>query len=259
MNFIIQTIDRKIIHDFSYALIRAKEQYDWLAQIGFDEKIHIKYIDGFPPLTMHVADPNKYIPVGSVEFVSNYIKQFYPEAEEVLRPLNVPECLFEFAGRPIKNVWNRDDFDEYYKLLEGKDKARLYVKSNHQIKSEFNGPVSYPYDASDFRSYQVSTMIDIKSEWRAIVFHNQVMYVANYSGDCLAFPSTDTIRMMVKAFAPQAPVAYTLDVAVTENNETVVIECHRFFSCGLYGYNDYGKYPKMLSQAWYEMIHPKRQ
>ena len=58
---------------------------------------------------------------------------------------------------------------------------------------------------------------------------------------------------MVKVYDAAAPVAYTLDVAVTPEGKTVVIECHRFFSCGLYGFSDIAKYPKMLSQAWFQM------
>ena len=32
---------------------------------------------------------------------------------------------------------------------------------------------------------------------------------------------------------------------------------HRFFSCGLYGFNDFYHYPLMLSQEWFEMKNYK--
>ena len=39
---------------------------------------------------------------------------------------------------------------------------------------------------------------------------------------------------------------YTLDVCVTENRErTEIIELHDFFSCGLYGFEDYSVLPIM--------------
>lgn len=48
----------------------------------------------------------------------------------------------------------------------------------------------------------------------------------------------------------EAPIAYTLDVAITDKGDTVVLEVHDFFSCGLYGFNDYRKLPYMLHR-WY--------
>ena len=62
---------------------------------------------------------------------------------------------------------------------------------------------------------------------------------------------------LVKAYGEAAPKAWTLDVAVTTDSKTVVLECHRFFSCGLYGFSDLRRIPKMYSQTWYEMIMPK--
>jgi hypothetical protein len=51
------------------------------------------------------------------------------------------------------------------------------------------------------------------------------------------------------------PIAYTLDVGIkTETKETVIIEMHDFFSCGLYGFNDPFRYPYMLSQWFHEFI-----
>ena len=49
---------------------------------------------------------------------------------------------------------------------------------------------------------------------------------------------------------------YTLDVGIN-SEKTFVIECHRFFSCGLYGYCDHNTIPIMFSQAWYEMKNLK--
>ena len=55
----------------------------------------------------------------------------------------------------------------------------------------------------------------------------------------------------------KVPKAYTLDVAVIKKSEdcykTVIIEAHRFFSCGLYWFSDHAIIPKMFSQCWNEM------
>lgn len=246
MHFLVQKVDGRVVHDFSFALLQAKEWYDWSGK----EKLFIRFSDGnFDGIRI----PGLYVPVGDIAFVSSFLSRFYPDRKEALRPLNVPEILFPFAGRRIANIWCKDD----YAPLQGiKD---VYAKSMDVLKDPFNGSfydVPANYERKDFRHCQVSEIIDIVSEWRAIVHHGAVLYIGNYSGDPLAFPDAGRIRGMAAAYT-DAPVAYTLDVAVTKSGETVVVECHRFFSCGLYGFNDLARYPKMLSQAWKEMIRPK--
>ena len=190
------------------------------------------------------------IPVGSVEFVSTYLRTYFPQAETSLRPLNVPERLFRFAGRKIANVECPVDLEPF------SGSARLWRKSNTLIKEPSNGLLEYhPGLSREFIGCQVSEEIDILSEWRVIIFHDEIIYLAPYSGDCMVFPSVEAVKRMVECYKSESPVAYTLDVAVTASGMTVVMECHRFFSCGLYGFADYGKLPYMLSQTWHQMIN----
>lgn len=247
MKFIIQTIDNLIIHDFSFTLERAKEYYDW----SKTEKLEITYFDGIIKPESDI--PEGLIPVGSVEFVSDYLRRFFPDHTDALRPLNVPECLFPYAGRKILNMRSTDDLKDIFFLF----RTRAFRKSMDTIKHPGNG-ITDKNQFKECTGFQLSDIIDIQSEWRVLVFHNNIMHIANYAGDCTMFPDVNRIKEMIKTFSPTAPAAYTLDVGLKSGKTTVVIECHRFFSCGLYGYNDYAKYPKMLSQAWYEMIHPKR-
>ena len=243
IRFLCEKKDNKVGYDFVTALAQAKAYYDWLG----DERLTLKYLD-FPSLMVAaVAQPDRYVPVGSVAFIEAFVKQFYPRAEKALRPLNVPEVLFPFAGRKILNVTSAIQVS-----LNFPEAKKLYRKSCAKIKAPSNGFVQPGTDVAALVGYQVSEVIDIVSEWRVFVFRGEILYVALYSGDPLVFPDPETICDMVRAFTPDAPVAYTLDVGVNWN-QTFVIECHRFFSCGLYGFADYKLYPKMLSQAWYEI------
>jgi len=253
MKFLIQTIGGSIRHDFVFILKEAEHYYNWWN----DDPLELKEAEIGD--IANIEHPENYIPVGTVEFVSEYLQTFFPWAKDTLRPLNVPECLFPFAGRVIENICSREDFSERFKQLDS-----IYVKSLDKIKDDFNGPkyartgtISDWYESKDFVRCQVSEMIDIASEWRVIVFNGEIQHVGNYSGDCLVFPDGETIRNLVKAYGEAAPKAWTLDVAVTTDSKTVVLECHRFFSCGLYGFSDLRRIPKMYSQTWYEMIMPK--
>lgn len=242
MTFLLQRHNKALVYDFEFALTQAKSFYDWSQTGGH---LELRPVDSEDPL---VSNPDNHVPVGSVSFVSNFLLKYYPQAKAALLPLNVPKCLFGFADRRIVNVYTVEDmriFDEEFKDSE------LFRKSMSLIKAETNG--MHVYDsATDFVGCQVSEPIRIDSEWRVFVFNERILHVANYSGDCLTFPDAGTITAMVKRYSGEAPVAYTLDVGVNDKG-TFVIECHRFFSCGLYGFSDYAKLPAMLSQTWYQM------
>ena len=250
MNFLVQKVNNRIVNDFCFELTLAKDYLDWRR-----EKMAIRYLNDINLMCSAIKNPDRYIPVGTVEFVSCYLKAFYPEAIKALRPLNVPEVLFPFAGRAIVNVNTLED-------IKRLPKGSWYWKSNKVIKHIANGVVPIDADAGQFIGKQVSQFIPIDSEWRLFIFKNKIQYAANYAGDPLLFPRYSQIMKMVETYSKEAPVAYTLDVGINLNwNEhgvnTFVIECHRFFSCGLYGFNDHATIPYMFSQEWSEMKNLK--
>ena len=237
MNFLIQTINGSIQHDFSFELQQAKQYYDWIG-----EDMNLSYID-YSDIE-NIEDPDKYVPIGSVEFVSKYLYTFYKDKVKSLEPLNVPTELFPFTGRKISNIYTQND-------IKNEKFDKTFRKSLYTIKHKSNG-IIHTFNIEDILNFQISEVIDILSEWRVFIFKGKIQHISNYSGDCMVFPNPNEIEKMVKAYS-SAPKAWTLDVAVTPKNETVVIECHRFFSCGLYGFSDHAIIPKMFSQEWYEM------
>ena len=248
MKFLVQKIDRKIVHDFAFELMQAEEYYKWLGK----EEMEIKWTMNI--LFPKIENPDKYIPVGSVEFVSAYMKKFYPQAaEKALKPLNVPEFFYPAAGRTIGVFdMSKDNPSSFFY-----DRKMVYCKSTRKIKADDNG--LYYMDALPKEGeWQMSEyLLDIESEWRVFVFNGIIQHIANYSGDCLIFPNAERIKEFVDTWqmvAPnEVPKAYTIDVAVSKERGTIVMECHRFFSCGLYGFCNHAKIPKMLSQEWHNM------
>ncbi len=216
MNFLIQTIGGDVKHDFSFTLIESCDYHAWL---GND-------------ISFYLSDTRigGYIPIGSVEFVTDYLYRYY---EKFPKPRNVPESLFKYAGRNIFNGTKKD-------IKKGD-----FVKSNDMIKSQTNfisdGKFIYPKG-----NYQISEVIEIESEWRAFIFKGRLVGLQNYGGDFRMFPDVSRIEKMIKDF--KGPIAYTLDVSLPG---TKVVEVHDFFSCGLYGFND-KCLPFMFSQWFYE-------
>lgn len=239
MKFLIQKIDGKITHDFSLTLLESIRFQKWLDS---KNKITIKYLNtNINETIIFKSIHKKYIPIGSVEFVTTFLQYFY---NKIPMPINIPTELFNFTYRNIFNGTEKD-----IKNIKGK----WFIKNNDKIKdfSEIIDINENTYLKEG--NYQFSQFIQIQSEWRVFIYKGKLVGLQNYSGDFTKFPNVDTIKGMVLAYK-NAPISYTLDIGVTDYS-TFVIECHDFFSCGLYGFNDYTILPFMFSKWFYEYLN----
>jgi hypothetical protein len=248
MKFLIQKINGEIRHDFSFTLLESIRFKNWLTRNDKKEQIKVKYIntpellepdDIYSPIEFK-SFHSSYVPVGSVEFVNDFLMHFY---NHTLKPINVPEELFSYTNRHI--------FNGTEKNLKGHGKS--FVKSNDKIK-KFAEIVEDNYELPT-GNYQISEVISIDSEWRAFVYEGKLVGLQNYTGEFTVFPNVDAIKSMISAFekSGEAPVAYTLDVGVNDYH-TFVIEAHDFFSCGLYGFANHAKLPIMLNKWFKEYL-----
>lgn len=229
MKFLIQTYNGKVKHDFSFTLLESiRFQNDW-------NNMGIKF-----KLTDDKTYPN-YIPIGSNQFVISYLEKYYGLTP---KPINIPKELLkkEFTNRNIIFGTEKDVTPD------------KFVKSTDKIKSF----TEYVRDTNEVPpgNYLISDIIDIDSEWRAFVHKGELVGLQCYSGDFTVFPDVKTIRDMISEYK-SAPVAYTLDVSVF-NNKTSIIEVHDFFSCGLYGFNDFRHLPFMFYRWFNEYINKNK-
>lgn len=83
--------------------------------------------------------------------------------------------------------------------------------------------------------FQVSSLIDIKAEYRVYVFGGDIEQISYYNGDCTKLPDIQLIEKAVNLinYHEKYLRSYTIDVAVT-NKGTCILEIHNFTSCGLY-------------------------
>jgi hypothetical protein len=257
MKFLIQKINGEIRHDFAFTLLESIRFKNWLSRNDKKDKIKVKFIeysDEIPEPSDIYPMPFKpmhkdYVPIGSVEFVSDFLMHFHNLKPE---PINVPEELFGFAKRYI--------FNDSHLGLENQA-GKFFVKSNDKIKgfAELvecfdNGNQGTKYSIPiPVGAYQFSEYIrGIESEWRVFVYEDKMVGLQNYTGDFTVFPNINRIKQIINAFevSGSAPIAYTLDVGVTDH-DTIIIEVHDFFSCGLYGFANHGVLPHMFYR-WFE-------
>ncbi len=230
MKFLIQTIDKKVTHDFSFTLIQSADYHNWLTK-------------GSIKITKTEDDLKKdYTPIGSNEFVHAYMEKYLGCSPN---PLNIPNELLDhyFSHRIVFNGTNADILG--HKFIKSNDRIKGYTSIINTDENPF------VLQSIPLGNYQISEVIDIQSEWRCFVYQNKLVGLQNYSGDFTIFPNRESIFWMIKAYEKSAPIAYTLDVGVNENG-TFVIECHNFYSCGLYGFNDLKLLPFMFNRWYYE-------
>ena len=232
--FLIQTKRETVVPmplDFIFHLEQAIDYHEWFYQTHHYGKIYSDTVDD-------ITRPECIIPVGTVEFVCDYFKAHYGN---VPKPWNVPESLFLYAKRKIKNN----------ELPMGDVN---FVKSNDTIKEINNGAHNKdnPYTVGD--NFQASEIVDdIQSEWRGFVFNGELLDIRSYSGEFDVFPDMIEVRSMIKDFT-DSPEAYTIDVGVSPSRGTFLIEVHDFFSCGLYGFERYDLLPIMLCRCYYNLV-----
>ena len=225
MKFLLQTKNKKIIFDGQFTLLESLNFMNWLSRSN-DYKV--TYTDKL----LYKKSWTKCIPVGSVEFVSDFLYLYHGKD---VKPINVPEELIKFANRNIINGTEKDIIGE------------KFVKSNDKIKTFTNICTEAPVG-----NYQISDLIDIDSEYRCFVYNKELVGVKHYSGDFTMFPDIIKIKEMISEYK-SAPIAYTLDIGINKDG-VFVIEVHDFFACGLYGFQEHKTYIQMLSRWFYEYI-----
>ena len=253
MKFLIQTIDGKFINDFSRELVEAINYNNWYYNtneykyetIDYGKYLKIKE-ETIPELKI-----KDLCPVGSVEFIIGYLKKNFGID---IKPINVPGSLFKYAGRFIENV----DVERIKVIQKNNYDINIFVKSNEIIKGVCgylrDETVKAYINKNISHTYQLSEEIEILSEYRCFVYQNELIGIKNYTGDFKIFPNISKIENMIKDFT-DSPISYTIDVGIKDSGETIVIECHDFFSCGLYGFDNYKLLPLMFYRWFKEVLN----
>ena len=251
MDFLLQVDETGFpIADFVYETAQSLDYQQWytgeavqklrLTKDGLNNWHDYRYLEPF-------------IPVGTVEFVHDFMKSVHKR--NPLKPLNIPQPFFDngyFLNREVRILTGTE-----LQKFNGKSE-RYFIKSNDIVKGfTYFGSVK-DLNKKKLKSnehYIVSDPLDILSEWRCFVFRGKLVGLNNYSGDFCEFPNVDKINEIIRIYeryGEHIPPAYTVDVAISNNGQTIIsiIEFHHFYSCGFYGFSDCRIIPQMLSQ-WY--------
>jgi hypothetical protein len=157
------------------------------------------------------------------------------------KPINIPDDLnkFEYLQRSIVTCYKKD-ICRYPVFIKPKNDLKLFTGGVISSKTNLDLILS---EIKEDTLLLISEVIDdIKSEYRCFIYKGKLQSLKFYNSDFKLFPDINTINLMINDYK-NAPIAYTLDVGIIKNKEnnkyqTILIECHNFYSVGLYGFNN---------------------
>ena len=93
----------------------------------------------------------------------------------------------------------------------------------------------------------------IISEWRLYVHNDKLIDARNYSGEFIVSPDYEYAMTIITNNKGKFPCAYTVDIAVLENKQNVVVEFNDMWAIGNYGIpNDI--YLRILKDRYFQIV-----
>ncbi len=199
----------------------------------------------FDALPLHPDD----IVVGGVGYARKAFARLGIEVPD-LEP--VPPQLEPFAGR---RIWRATLGEVRQRVNAGE---AMFVKPAPDQPKRFIGRVLSAFrDLIATAQFDDTLVVDCAepvtfiSEYRAFVLHGELIGLRPYTGDPLAFPDPDTVRAAIAAYDP-APASYALDVGVTDDGRTLLVEVNDSYATGGYGLFPIA-YARFIAARWTEL------
>jgi len=167
--------------------------------------------------------------------------------------------LLKYCNRAFKII----TIEELNKIVCSGSFKKFFVKPYKEHKL-FNGHVVSEYKDL-FKTMHVSKQheivysdyVDFVSEYRIFLTHGEIVGMSHYHGDPLVFPDSDTVKSLTKdAYNTYNLDGFSVDVGITSDNQTLLIEINDGFSLGAYGLNYY-IYSHLIEARWKQLIADK--
>ncbi len=231
-------------------------------RIGHSENM-TKAIYGFSELGAEIIPYNSlddiYDEVTCDDIVVDYIYQceeiFKKFGHENVHVDDYPKCLRKHLGR---NIWY--DTIESISTDQSKWTAGWFVKPvrskafTGKVISSINdligcGNYSENYDV------MCSEALDFRREWRCFIYYDEIYDIRPYKGDYHYVYDPIVLDEIMKDFRTwgDRPNACAIDIGVTADNKTLLIECNDAYALGSYGLVDF-KYAKLISARWAQIL-----
>lgn len=170
----------------------------------------------------------------------------YPEILKFYLKRNIRKCdLMTFRNLLVENEYNGNFFDYFIKPL----KSKLFTGKIFNSTQELDRDLS---SISKSTKLYMSNPIEFLTEYRVYVHKKNIIGVKHYYGRWDVFPNPRTIETMVDLVNPFMPIAYSVDVGVDKDGDTILVECNDSYALGNYGL-EAKEYATMIRDRWWEI------
>lgn len=223
MKAYLEKLDRQWLDDFVYI-----SRYPLIERgykiVGFDGGDSEYYFDTYS------VDPDEDICIGSVDAT---VKFFELCGVEVPKYIGYPDSLREFLGRDIILTTYKDAGSDYPYFIKPAIDVKLFTGDVVRSDSDKRFLLDFSNCVEDTPVYK-SECVDFVSEYRVFVSRGEIRGIKHYRGDFKKFIDIPTIERMVATYK-DCPSAYTLDVGLTSDGRTLLVEVNDMWAIGSYG------------------------
>lgn len=165
-----------------------------------------------------------------------------------------PEELKQFLGRCVFE----STVAEVHKIVE--EGCPLFVKPPYEIKKSFTGHVMNKFvdlirmnHLEDNQKVICSELVKFVSEYRFFIHKDLgVLGCKHYAGDW-AKTIDFSIGEVCRELFTKSPICYSLDMGLTKDGRTLLVECNDALSLGCYGL-DPSMFSIMIVDRWSEIM-----
>lgn len=170
------------------------------------------------------------IPIGSIQFVSAFLKIFYDIDEEPA--FEIPEGLRikEYLKREYRIIKYNELPAQGCFFVKDVTKQRTFSFMGELSDLKMQGGVLY-----DTHDYLISEILNVLSEYRVYVVRDKIKCISLYKGDAEVLPDIAFIKNVIQSYKNESEhlQSYSLDIMMTTKG-AAIIEMHTFLSLGLY-------------------------
>lgn len=184
--------------------------------------------------TLDTMKPTKEdIIVGTVQATSRFFDLIGVKTPGYL---GYPESLKKYLGRDVSKVRFADLDKNYPYFIKPADDVKMFtgfvVKKDYDIEMlvKWSGKTPPTEDTMIYKS----EVVDFVSEYRVFISNGKVYGMQFYNGDYLKFVDTSIIDKMIADYE-NPPSAYTLDIGLTSDGRTLLVEVNDMWAIGSYG------------------------
>lgn len=194
------------------------------------EIIPVDGIDVNKSFKKYTINKDTDVCIGSVELTTKFF-----ELCQIPVPtyLGYPEELTEFLGRKIIQTTFEDLGTDYPYFVKPAEQVKLFTGDTVTKPEHLGYLKQYGNCVNDTKVYK-SEVVDFVTEYRVFVSKGEIRGIKNYRGDFEKFIDIDIVHQMVNKYKT-CPSAFTLDVGLTTDGRTLLIEVNDMWAIGSYG------------------------